>query len=646
MPSIDVAMERSVRRGAFDVLVNGLQPALENRSVVSDVQTAFSSWDNCMQATYCKYVHPPNTLKAPRRQVVLTTCFRWPVIAVIIVGGLIVFSIVWCIARCLCCGLSCCCECCACLKCCGNCCGCCDKPRSKAKYLDDPYIPPNQGYRSEAPMTASAIPPAPLRAVEPPQYAVFDDSKKGHEDALPEMPTWGESRGDKIAIEDDDAMELKDMRNPEKSGLEVPLMTGVSPSGTGTPGAVSPITQNGRNPYGAPGSQGAPSGYFGAGGAQGANPYGTQGQQAYSQVANGYGQSQTSFATDQGYGMQGQYNQRGFTQSPALGQGGFAGAQSPQQGFNEYGQNNGPMASGITQPYGAVAAAARRGPPLGAAGVVGTAGFPDRSRGSPAPQQGYGQNNTSMASDMNQPYGMPAGQGQPLAGPGAMAAAVYADRSRGSPVPQQEYGQNGSMNQQFGMSAGQRQPPMGPGAMAAAQYGDRSRGSPAPSVMGAAAYPDRSRGSPAPGQRGNYADRSPMPPPQRQYSADASGRMPRAPNRQYSQGSTPQPQRSYTPQPQRSYTPQQQPQRSYTSNSARQPPRRQYSNDVASGPKSPGPENNGGFDFQSGYSRPEQYINNNSQQQPQQSGAAAYPGYKPYKPSGGAQQQNGWNGQR
>ena len=57
MPAVDVAMERSLRRGLADLFVAALQPALGRRDVVgqvTDVKTAFSSWDNCMQAAYCK----------------------------------------------------------------------------------------------------------------------------------------------------------------------------------------------------------------------------------------------------------------------------------------------------------------------------------------------------------------------------------------------------------------------------------------------------------------------------------------------------------------------------------------------------------------------------------------------------------------
>lgn len=61
MPAIDAAMERSLRRGALDFLAAAVRPAVEGRDTISnvqgsitDVKTAFSSWDNCMQASFCK----------------------------------------------------------------------------------------------------------------------------------------------------------------------------------------------------------------------------------------------------------------------------------------------------------------------------------------------------------------------------------------------------------------------------------------------------------------------------------------------------------------------------------------------------------------------------------------------------------------
>jgi hypothetical protein len=61
MPSVNAAMERSLREGAVDLLAASLRPLLDRRAgsitnSATDVKTAFSSWDNCMNFTYCKYV--------------------------------------------------------------------------------------------------------------------------------------------------------------------------------------------------------------------------------------------------------------------------------------------------------------------------------------------------------------------------------------------------------------------------------------------------------------------------------------------------------------------------------------------------------------------------------------------------------------
>jgi hypothetical protein len=56
--AIEEAMRRSLREGFVELLVASLRPAIERRQdiagSVSNVKTAFSSWDNCMAATYCK----------------------------------------------------------------------------------------------------------------------------------------------------------------------------------------------------------------------------------------------------------------------------------------------------------------------------------------------------------------------------------------------------------------------------------------------------------------------------------------------------------------------------------------------------------------------------------------------------------------
>lgn len=206
MPPIDVAMAQSLQhhKRMLDVLTAAVYPVLYRRTSISDVKTAFSSWDNCMNATYCK----------------------WPVIALIIIGGLILISVIWCIARCVCCGLSCCCECCYCLRCCGNCCGCCDAPRGKNhRYLDEPFIPPNHGmndaYRSEPTMANRAIPNSSSNAKsglsDTPQFATFDVGKKDgpvSDDALPAMPSWEGANHSKVLVEDD-SMEMADLKKPE-----------------------------------------------------------------------------------------------------------------------------------------------------------------------------------------------------------------------------------------------------------------------------------------------------------------------------------------------------------------------------------------------------------------------------------------------
>ncbi|PHH68949.1 hypothetical protein CDD80_7116 [Ophiocordyceps camponoti-rufipedis] len=209
MSPVDVAMmdggsgfaiqaKRALRLVSRDVLVDAADR-------VGDVKTAFSSWDGCMKVGYCK----------------------WPVIAVIVVGSLILLSIVWCIIRRLCCGLACCCSCCQCLRCCGNCCGCCDTPnrRGQHKYLDEPYIPPGHGYRAQPPMQA-------------PQYAEFDVPRKGGEDALPEMPSWESGNSKRVMIEDDE-VEMNQLNKPPNTNnynASPPLAQTPTLNGGSTPG--------------------------------------------------------------------------------------------------------------------------------------------------------------------------------------------------------------------------------------------------------------------------------------------------------------------------------------------------------------------------------------------------------------------------
>ena len=67
MPHVGVLMERSLQeqslKDAFvNLLARSVVAAVDKRQSVSSIQgsvedaaTAFSSWDNCMQAAFCKY---------------------------------------------------------------------------------------------------------------------------------------------------------------------------------------------------------------------------------------------------------------------------------------------------------------------------------------------------------------------------------------------------------------------------------------------------------------------------------------------------------------------------------------------------------------------------------------------------------------
>lgn len=67
MPHIGVLMERSLQERSFkDAFVNllarsavaaiGKRQTIDSiKGDITDAKTAFSSWDNCMKATFCKY---------------------------------------------------------------------------------------------------------------------------------------------------------------------------------------------------------------------------------------------------------------------------------------------------------------------------------------------------------------------------------------------------------------------------------------------------------------------------------------------------------------------------------------------------------------------------------------------------------------
>ncbi|KAI0898383.1 hypothetical protein F4806DRAFT_494042 [Annulohypoxylon nitens] len=395
MPHIGVLMERSLQERSFkDAFVNllarsavaaiGKRQTIDNiKGDITDAKTAFSSWDNCMKATFCK----------------------WPVIAVIVIGGLIILSIVWCIARCLCCGLSCCCECCYCLKCCGECCGCCDPPRGKRhKYLDEPFVPPhhgeNQQYRSQAPMSPH-LPPAsaPNRISDTPQYAIFDDSKKDA-DSLPAMPTWEGSQTQKVLVEDD-SVEMANLKKSENQNM------GLSTNNLSHPTTPSPVSPDNRNPYGPPPPQGGPNGYM-APTRSATDPYSTNGQgyDHYNDYNGGYGQAAHD-NSNQGYSM------------AAVG---AMRSQTPQQDYNNGYNNEYNNNSGYNNGYGRGA----------------DQGYP-QSR-TPRPYDEYGRSGTPgappsyrTAPSVNNAYNNPSRMGSP--GPAAAYGYENPTRMR-SPGPQ------------------------------------------------------------------------------------------------------------------------------------------------------------------------------------------------------------------
>lgn len=191
---------------------------------------------------------------------------KWPVIAVIIVGTLILISASWCCIRC-----------------------CCRKRRDKRQttFFNDPVPayaggpPQSDGFHMPPPVQPSGPPPA--------QYAYFDSSKNN--DDLPVMPSWNGAKSEKV--EDPNAkatenIELSDVDNSKHQQQQhnQPSTSGSPPRGNHMPlgadpsdyhgmgGAVShkpkphpfpPSRMNTGTPFG-PGGHGGPGGMGGMGG--------------------------------------------------------------------------------------------------------------------------------------------------------------------------------------------------------------------------------------------------------------------------------------------------------------------------------------------------------------------------------------------
>jgi len=526
-------MARSLQPGAWEKLSGSLARSVASnlaerdligsaQEKVTDIKTALSSWDNCMAANFCKY----------------------PVIAIMVVGGLIILAIVTCIVRCCCCAKSCCCSCFACFKCCGNCCGCCDPPDSrKHKYLDEPYIPPNQGYRTEGPMHA-AYPPVmggASHGVTPPQYAEFD-VKKGGEDSLPQMPSWEGAGSKKVELEQE-SHELNNLNKSPTGTTEQkdPLMTGMTPT--------SPMPRENipsPNPYGR--STPTPAAMVGAHTPAARDPYARN---------NPYDtQQQDGFGLDQPYDLPPAGTPAGGAMaavpggrnSPAAGRPGY-GPRRMDQGYAD--MPPGPDEYANNDPYSQTPSPAA---PMGAAG--------------------HG---------MRRPGDDPYGSRTASPGPGAGYRGMAPTRAgNNSPAP-------------YGM--------------------DRMRNSPGP------------RASPRP--QGDPYARSPRQTP---VSANGPGGFgpPGSPARENFN-------HSYSPGPQRQYA--QSPRPIHPPGAAPPASPLAQQQDVPSSPI----VNNSGFDFTSGFSRPQTAEGNPYDRRPSESretpGNEGYPGYKPYRPA-----QDGWSG--
>ncbi len=159
-----------------------------------------------MDKNYCKYVRNHQSFHPAIPD---TPPLRWPAIAGIILGAIIVLSLLWCAIRCLCCGMTCCCDC---LSCCACCCPSGRRGNGSGSYgrhRDQPPSFPPASYHGYQPAPA---PPS----YDAPKFAQFDVGKRGHgsvvdADALPPMPSW----------ETASSRHVPDQRHGGEEGLEM-----------------------------------------------------------------------------------------------------------------------------------------------------------------------------------------------------------------------------------------------------------------------------------------------------------------------------------------------------------------------------------------------------------------------------------------
>ncbi|EPS44267.1 hypothetical protein H072_1792 [Dactylellina haptotyla CBS 200.50] len=164
---------------------------MTRRSVQSDFASlpeTLKSWDSCMAKSFCKY----------------------PVIAGIVVGALVLISTAWCCYRC-----------------------CCRRrrkaARSKSTFFNDP-VPTYMSGQSPSSAEFGGQPAAP-------QYAYFESGTTGgkNNDDLPVMPSWNGSKSEKIEdstvkVEDIELGEVDNGRQQQQPQRPAPALNAGSSS--------------------------------------------------------------------------------------------------------------------------------------------------------------------------------------------------------------------------------------------------------------------------------------------------------------------------------------------------------------------------------------------------------------------------------
>ncbi|PNS14756.1 Mitochondria fission 1 protein [Sphaceloma murrayae] len=263
-----------------------------------------SGWNSCMARSYCKY----------------------PVIAGIIIGSLIVLSVLWCLVQIICCGAQCCFCCasiskCLCCRCCRGSGGSSRPPRNQ--YVsplahDNPYgaqktgyVNPSQyesGFGNHSNVGAFSGGPGyagqgQYRSQPAPKYATatFEEPSKRSNvngDALPAMPSWNDARSTRV-----------EETSPERPGEDVE-MGRLNSAGT-LPKFESDNYMRGDSAHGSAAGVGTAAAVgAGAGAAAGAYGYGRQNSYGSNVAGAGYGQERGQAQPGYEQARQSPYGQR------------------------------------------------------------------------------------------------------------------------------------------------------------------------------------------------------------------------------------------------------------------------------------------------------------------------------------------------